>query len=145
MIDLLVNGDGKDWQPLLQTGERALDAVPLCFGGQAGQHVAEVRMPGARVDVLPAICSEERCLDRARLARAQHSAAIAPKVGRVRGGLFPQDRVDGRDQVDEVIDSLVALLRGQAVVRTQQLQLIEDRVLAFLLPMEEEYVLEQLG
>src|SRR5205085_6514718 len=117
MIDLLVNGDGKDWQPLLQTGERALDAVPLCFGGQAGQHLAELRMPGARVDVLPAVRSEERCLDRACLAGSQHSAAMPPKIARVRGGLFSQDPVDGRDQVDEVVDTWVALLRGQAAVR----------------------------
>jgi hypothetical protein len=40
---------------------------------------------------------------------------------------------------------LVALFRRQSGVVAHQLKFVEDGVLAFLLPVIEEYVLEQLG
>src|SRR5882757_4132120 len=49
---------------LLERGERRLDAPALVFADQAGQHLAELRVLGARVDVLPAVGLEECGLDR---------------------------------------------------------------------------------
>ncbi|MDB5406962.1 MAG: hypothetical protein JWL84_1874, partial [Rhodospirillales bacterium] len=40
---------------LLERGERRLDALALVFGYQAGKHLAEMRVLGARMDVLPAV------------------------------------------------------------------------------------------
>src|SRR6202011_1708460 len=44
---------------LLERGERRLDALALVFGYQAGKHLAEMRVLGARMDVLPAVGLEE--------------------------------------------------------------------------------------
>jgi hypothetical protein len=46
---------------------------------------------------------------------------------------------------DEVVDGTVAFVCGQSFVVAHQLELIEDGVLTFPLPVIEEDVLEQLG
>jgi hypothetical protein len=52
---------------LLERGERRLDALALVFGYQAGKHLAEMRVLGARMDVLPAVGLEECGADRLQL------------------------------------------------------------------------------
>jgi hypothetical protein len=39
----------------LECGERRLNALALVFSDQAGKHLLEVRVLGARVDILPAV------------------------------------------------------------------------------------------
>ena len=100
---------------------------------------------GARVDVLPAVGLEECGLDRPRLGLVDRAAARRREVARVGLGLRLQDAVHRGDQLDELVDRPVALLRRQSGVVAHPLELVEDRVLAFLLPVVEEHVLEQLG
>ena len=52
---------------IAERGERALDPPALAFSDQTGQHLAELRVLGARKNVLPAIGLEERSLDRPHL------------------------------------------------------------------------------
>ena len=52
---------------LLERDERRLDALALVFGDQAGKHLAEMRVLGARMDVLPAVGLEECGADRLQL------------------------------------------------------------------------------
>ena len=100
---------------------------------------------GARVDVLPAVSLEECGRDRARLGLADRAAALRREIICVGFGLGLQDPVDRGDQFDELVDRLVALLRRQPGVVAHPFELVEDRVLAFLLPVIEEHVLEQFG
>ena len=51
----------------MEGGERRLDALALVFGDQAGKHLAEARVLGARVDVLPPVSLDECGLDRLQL------------------------------------------------------------------------------
>jgi hypothetical protein len=62
---------------LLERDERRLDALALVFGDQAGQHLAEMRVLGARVAVLPAVSLEECGLDGPRLGLVDRAAAKA--------------------------------------------------------------------
>jgi hypothetical protein len=77
----------------MQGGERQPDALALAFGDQAGQHLAEVRVLGARVDVLPAVSLEERGLDPPRLRLVDRTAAFRREVVRVGFRLGSQDAV----------------------------------------------------
>src|SRR5215472_4714885 len=108
--------------PLEQRGERRLDTLPLRFGDQAGQHLREMRVPGARVDVLPAIGLEKGGFDRLVLVRLDAAAASAREIARIGRGLLLQDRVDGGDQFDEIIDAAIALRRAERSVMPQQLE-----------------------
>src|SRR5262249_43760080 len=81
----------------LKRGERRLDALALVFGDQAGKHLPEVRVLGARVDVLPAISLEECRLDRLRLRLADRAAALRREVTRVGFGLGLQNAVHRGD------------------------------------------------
>src|SRR6266481_5913549 len=65
---------------LLERGECRLNALPLVFGDQAGKHLPEVRVLGARVDVLPAVSLEECGLDRPRLGLVDRAAALRRAV-----------------------------------------------------------------
>ena len=109
-----------------------------------GEHLSEMRMLGAGVDVLPAIGLEKGGLDGPRLRRVDGAAAGFREVTRVGLGLRLQDAVHRGDQLDEFVDRAVALLRRDRGVVTHPFELVEDRVLAFFLPVEEEDVLEQL-
>jgi len=51
---------------LLERGERRLDALTLLFVDEARQHLDELRVLGARVNVLPAVGLEECGLDPVR-------------------------------------------------------------------------------
>ena len=53
----------------MERGERGLNALSVLFGDQARQHLAEVRVLGARVDVLPSVRLQECGLNRSRLGR----------------------------------------------------------------------------
>src|SRR5712692_4365232 len=84
MIGLLCLGWGTIFTfGLLQRGERRLDALALVFGNQAGQHFPEVRVLGARVDVLPAVGFEECRLDRPRLGLVDRAAAFRREIAGV--------------------------------------------------------------
>src|SRR6516165_2089982 len=109
-----------------------------------GKHLPELRMLGAGMDVLPAVGLEKRGLDRPRLGLVDRAAALRYEVACVGPGLGLQDAIDRGYQLDEVVNRLVALFRRQSGVVAHQLKFVEDGVLAFLLPVIEEYVLEQL-
>ena len=51
----------------MERGERRLDAQALAFGDQARKRLAEMRVLGTRVDVLPAVGLEECGADRLQL------------------------------------------------------------------------------
>ena len=112
----------------MQRGERRLNAVALVFGDQAGKHLAEMRVLGARMDVLPAVGPEEGGLDCLHLGRVDRTAASPREVAGVGFGLNLQDAIHRGDQFDEVIDAPVALLRGQPGIVTYPLELVDDRL-----------------
>jgi len=128
---------------LLERCERALDAFALRLGDHAAQNLAEGRVLCTREDVLPAIGLEERGLDRLLLLPRDSAAAGGSEIIGIRGGLGDEDAVDRSDQFDEVVDRLVAGLIAQCRVVPLPFELVEDRVLAFLFPVEQEDVLEQ--
>src|SRR5262245_46726053 len=130
---------------LLECVERRLDALPLAFGDQARKHFSEMRMLGARVNVLPSVGLEESGLDHPPLGIADGAAAFRRKVARVGFGLGLQNAIHRSHQLDEFVDSLVAFLRRELGVMTHPLELVQNCVLALLPPVIEEYVLEQLG
>src|SRR5436190_1457344 len=129
----------------MQGGERRLYAPTLVVGNQAGEDIAEMAVPGARMDVLPAVGFEESGLDRGCFRLADAAAAGRPEIARVRDRLRLQNAVDRGNQLDELIDRLVAFGARHTGVVTHPFDLVDDRVLALLLPMVEEDVLEQLG
>src|SRR5689334_992638 len=51
----------------VQRGEGCLNSLALGFGDQTVEHFAEIRMPSAGVDVLPAVGRKKGDLDRPRL------------------------------------------------------------------------------
>src|SRR5215831_6858570 len=65
----------------VQRGERRLDAPTLAVGNQSGQNLAEIRVLGARMDVLPAIGGEEGGLDRPRFFRRRGAPAFGHEIG----------------------------------------------------------------
>src|SRR4029077_4123601 len=85
----------------LERGERRLDAQALAFGDQARKRLAEMRVLGTRVDVLPAVSLEECGLDRPRLGLIDSAAALRREVTCVGFGLGLQDAVHRGDQLDE--------------------------------------------
>src|SRR5215813_2884353 len=130
---------------LVQRGERCPNALALAFGDQAREHLSEVRVPGTGVDVLPAICSKEGGLDGPRLVSINCAPAIDSEVTCIGRSLRPQHSVNRSYQLNEVVDCPIAFRAGQPGVMPQQLEFVEDRVLALLFPMIEEYVFEQPG
>src|SRR6476660_6067659 len=105
MIGLLcVGGVAGIRAGLSERGERRLYALALVFADQAGQHLPEVLVLGARVDVLPAVSLEECGLDRARLGVADRAAALRREIICVGFGLRLQDPVHRGDQLDELVD-----------------------------------------
>jgi hypothetical protein len=65
---------------LLERAERRLNAQALVFRYQAGKHLAEVRVLGARVDVLPAVSLQEGGPDRSCLGLVDRTAAVCREV-----------------------------------------------------------------
>ena len=100
-------------------------------------------MAGAREDVLPAVGLQEVPGDKIRFRLLHCPAAIHGEVGRIRLGLHLQDRIDRHHQLDELADPPLALLRGERCVVALQLELVEDRVLGLILPVEQEHILEK--
>src|SRR5579862_8311431 len=129
----------------VQGGERRLDAPTLVVGNQDGEHVAEMAVAGARVDVLPAVGVEERGLDRGGFVVTHGAAAGRREIARVGPGLRLQNAVDRGHQLDELVDRLVAFGIRHAGVVTHPFDLVDDRVLGLFLPMVAEDVLEQFG
>jgi len=94
---------------------------------------------------LPAVGLEECGLDRPSLRLIDHAAAGCGEIARVGFGLSLQDAVHRRHQLDELIDRPITLFRRYPGVVAHPLQFVEDRVLAFLPPVKQEDILEQLG
>src|SRR4029079_1026446 len=117
----------------LQRGERRLDAPSLLLGDQAREHLAEVRMLGAGVDVLPAIGLEKGALARLRLGRIDGAAARLHEVTRVGFGLRLQDAVYRGNQRDELVDRGIALLRRYSGVMPNPFEFVDARSIALLL------------
>ena len=128
----------------MERGECRPNALALFVGDQAEKDLSEVRMPGARVDVLPPVRPEKGGFDVPGLDFVDRAAARRHEVSGVGCGLGSQDAVHRGDQLDELVDRPVACLRREFSIDAYQFELVEDRVLAFLLPVEEEHVLEQL-
>jgi hypothetical protein len=59
----------------------------VVFGDQARKHLAEMRVLGARVDVLPAVSLEECGRDRPRLGLVDCAAALRREITGVGFGL----------------------------------------------------------
>src|SRR5436305_5171440 len=97
------------------------------------------------MDVLPAIGPEKCGLDCARLRLVDRAAARCREVASVGFGLGLQDAVHRGDQLNELVDSGIALLRRYSGVVANPLEFVQDRVLTFLFPVKKEHVLEQLG
>ena len=99
---------------------------------------------GARVDVLPAVGFEESDLDRHCFVRTHGTFAGRCEIARIGRGLRLHDAVDGGNQFDEFVDGLIPFDIRDAGVVTHPFDLVEDRVLGLLHPMEAEDVFEQL-
>src|SRR6478672_2716955 len=99
-------------------------------------------MRGAREDVLPAIRLEELLCQSIYLSTAHSAAAGGNEIGRIRTSLHLQNAVDRSDEGDEIVNGAVAVGRRQRGIVALQLQLVEHDMLALILPMEEEHVLE---
>ncbi len=125
--------------------ERRADALHLRPGDHAAQDLLEALVLHARNDVLPAVGLEDRVADLLHLLPVERPAAHPQKVIHVGGRLHLQNAVHRGDQLDQVGDGLLALRFGEPGVLALPLQLVEDRVLGFLLPVEQEHVLVELG
>src|SRR4029078_4216416 len=85
---------------LLQRGERRLNALALVFRNQAGKHLPECGVLGARVNVLPAVSFEECGVDRPRLGLADRAAALCREVTCIGFGLGLQESVPCGDHIE---------------------------------------------
>src|SRR5262245_12502601 len=65
---------------LVERGKRRLDALALTLRKQVGKHLAEVRVLGARMDILPPVSLEESGLDRASFRLVNRAAAPAREI-----------------------------------------------------------------
>ena len=117
----------------------------LGIGGQAGECAGEVGMPGAGENVLKAVSLEHGLLHHAGLGRGQLATACPNKVFGIGGGLLVHDSVNRPDQLDQLVDSQITRRWADSRVEAPPLELIHDCVLAFLLPVEEEDILVELG
>jgi hypothetical protein len=70
------------------------------------------------------------------LVRVQGAAADLREVVRVRGALRLQDAVDRAHQRDQVVHGRVARVGRELGVLAHPFQLVQDRVLRFLFPVE---------
>src|SRR6202022_3983566 len=129
----------------LQGGERCLNTLALALGDQAGEHLAEMRMPGTRMDVLPAIGRKEGSLDRPRLVRVHCTPAMGSEVARVGGTLLLQDSVYRGHEFDEVVDRPVAFLHRERGVVPYQLEFVEDGGRQFFFPVIGDTALKPPG
>src|SRR5205814_6190352 len=137
MTDLLylARVGGKCATGSVQRGEGCLNSLALGFGDQTVEHLAEIRMPSAGVDVLPAIGRKKGGLDRPRLVCLHRSTAIGDKVAGVGCSLRLQNSVQCGDQSDEIVNRPVAFFCRQRGVVPSELELVEERMLTFLLPV----------
>src|SRR5580698_4979751 len=106
------------------------------------KHLPEMGMTCARVDVLPPVSLEEIRFDRLAFRRVDCTAAVRLEVSCVGCGLPLQDAVDQGHQLDEFVNSVVAIAVRDGGVVTDPFKLVEDGVLALLLPVIEEHALE---
>src|SRR6185437_14488477 len=102
-------------------------------------------MRRAREDVLPAIGLEELRRHAVGLLCRKRPPAMRGEIAGIGLGLRLEDAVDRRDEPDEVIDRAIALALRQRRVVAPQLELVEHDVLALVLPVEEEHILEKRG
>src|SRR5688500_6387561 len=123
--------------------QRLADALQLGWRHELLQDFDEARLLPAARDVSPAVRSQDDVLDRALLGERIRLVRVAGEVIAVGAGLDLQHRVDGGDELDEVIHSAVALTRVETLVLAAPFELVEDRVLRLLLPVEEEDVLTE--
>jgi len=128
----------------MQRGECRLNALVLAFGDQTGEHLAEIRMASAGVDVLPAVGRKKGGLDRRHLVRLHCSTAIRGEIASIGCRLRLQNSVHCGDQLDEIVDCPVALFGRQRGIVPSELELVEERVLTLLFPVIEKYIPEQL-
>jgi hypothetical protein len=106
-----------DRRVVRQRCERGGDPLTLAFGDQARQHLPELRVVGARENVLPAIRLEKRGIDRSCLRVADRATATCGEVSRVCLCLDLKDSVHCTDQLDELIDRPIVLIRRKAGAR----------------------------
>lgn len=91
----------------------------------------------------PPDLADERQRLRGALAHPLWLAGTPEQLDRERGTALAEYGAHRRDQGDQIIDRLVALLCGQSGVFPLPLQLVEDGVLGFLSPVVKEHVLPQ--
>jgi hypothetical protein len=127
-----------------QRRQCGLDALHLGIVDKAGQHLLESRLHRARDNVLPAIGLQHLLADLCRALVVARHAGHLQEVGAVGLCLLLQDAVDTADQRDQVCDRGVSFgVRGQLAVFPSPFQFVDRRVLRFLLPVEQEHILEQ--
>src|SRR5215471_5490493 len=128
-----------------EAAQPVVNAPQLGIGGQAGECAGEMGMPGAGQDVLKAVCLEHGLLDHAGLGRGQLTAACPNKICGIGRGLRLHDSIHRPHQLDQLVHRQIPRRWADARVEAPPLELIHDRVLAFLFPVEEEDVLVELG
>ena len=71
------------------------------------------------------------------------TAASLGEILRVVGRLHLQNAIYRNDELNEIVDRLIALFRGYLSIASDPLELVQNGVLGFLFPVVEKYVLEQ--
>src|SRR6185312_4480352 len=122
--------------------QRRLDPRQLCRCCHAAQQPAEVWVLDARNDVLPAIGAQHAGLDLRRLCNAEGACDIANEILRVGCRLCLQYPVDGRHERNQIVYRPVTLGQRESRMFVMPLQFIEYDVLALILPVILEDVLE---
>ena len=142
-------GGGHDRSPGRSSGQAMIgaSAAPIrspCAGVIIPlSNSPKPRILHARDDVLPAIGGKHGGLHGFGLGVRHGPAADFEEVARIGRGLRLQDAVDGADQRDQVVHRRVARVGRELRVLAHPFELVEDRVLRLLLPVEQEHVLQQ--
>ena len=119
------------------------DALLLVLVELAAKQVGETRLTDSRSNVLPAVRGQHLGMNGRILVRTDRPPADRCEVVGVRLGLLLQRAVDAEQQCDQIVDGGIALALGKPLVFPVPLELIDDRVLRFFLPVEEEDIFEQ--
>ena len=128
------------WLALRKALHHALNVVR---GDQTTEDDGEARSFDARDDVLITVRVEKGRLDLCGGFVVERTTNGRDEVGRVGGGLGLEDSIDRANERDEVGDRFRTRRCVEFGVLGEPLELIEDRVLALLEPVEAKDILEE--
>src|SRR6266700_4408307 len=120
-----------------------LDPQKLRRRGHTAKQTRKVSVLYAGDNVLPAICTQQAGLEDFLLLRAEAPPGNRQEVVRIRSGLRLKNAVNSSKQGDKVVHAAIALGGVQACVLGSPFELVELHMLALVLPMIVEYILEQ--